>query len=102
MRKIPYGVPDLVGQVSGWLTVIGLAVHRAGGGGGNGHTSRWVCRCACGYYVIRTSASIRRGVAKKGGHFYHADRCDRCRQVAYLQRRSLFEQIGFNPDEGIS
>lgn len=87
MRKIPRDAPKLVGVVCGWLTVIGMAQKRSSNG------ALWVCRCVCGYYTTRRSESIRnpRNAA--------VDRCDRCREVQFLKRRSLRQQLGYNPDE---
>lgn len=94
MRDIPAGVPNLIGCTNGLLTVIGLSVRK---GGAAGNTSRWVCRCACGYYTERTSKAVRYWSRASSGDF--TDRCDRCRQVFYLRRRSEYDQLGFNPDE---
>jgi hypothetical protein len=92
MRDLPAGYPDLRGVTHGHLTVVGLSVRKKGDG-----TGLWVCRCTCGYFVERRTAVLRRACAitDRG-----ADRCDRCRQVAYLRRASTRQQLGYHPDEG--
>lgn len=77
MRQVFPGVPNLTGRVQGWLTVVGMAVERGGAGGRQG---RWVCRCRCGYYVLRTSKAVKNSNNAN-------DRCDRCRQLEHLQLR---------------
>lgn len=53
-KRVPFGV-DLTGLKVGRLTVIGLAdldERKA-------KSAAWVVRCACGYYEIRRSKSLR-------------------------------------------
>lgn len=62
---------DLRGQKVGRLTVIGLTVKKYSDG-----SPRWVCRCACGFYVERKGKTI----VKKLN-----DRCAQCNYVQYLR-----------------
>ncbi len=78
MRAVPANVPDLTGRVSGFLTVVGLS-HFIGNST-NGSPARWVCRCICGYYVIRKPKTIRRQRDE-------CDACDRCRELQFLKRQ---------------
>jgi hypothetical protein len=78
---LPANAPSLV-DLTGWrrgkLTVIGFHGKK-----------RWVCRCVCGYYTLRSARAL------KNEHNIQ-DMCDRCRQVTYLRYRSYFEQTGQN------
>jgi hypothetical protein len=66
---------DLTGRVVGHLTVVGAGVKRSSNG------MLWVCRCVCGYYTTRRTGSLLNPAND-------ADRCDRCREVAYLKRKA--------------
>jgi hypothetical protein len=85
MRPVPAQIPDMTGQRCGRLTVIGLAVQRAQRG-----KSRWVCRCVCGYYALRSTKAIT-----NPDNQVH-ERCERCRQVANLQRETERRRLGLN------
>lgn len=50
---------------------------------------RWVCRCSCGVYAIRTGAAILRAAMK--------DCCPRCQETRYLQRKARYLQNNCNP-----
>lgn len=73
IKKIPYNGLNLVGCKVGRLTVIGMARESKG---------RWVVRCACGDYEIRTAKAIRNPENK-------GDRCSVCR--GFAQSRRSFE-----------
>jgi len=88
MRPVPAQIPDLTGQRCGQLTVIGLAAQR--GGKGTSGRSRWVCRCVCGYYVTRKAGAI------KNPDNAPYERCERCRQLANLQRETERRRLGLN------
>lgn len=72
-RPIPavcrHNLPDLVGRTIGRLTVVGLA---------RDVNSRWVVRCSCGAYEMRTTRAIR-------NERNADDRCSECRQVYFLR-----------------
>lgn len=59
LRPIPSDMPNMIGRAFGFLTVIGLSKHC--GKNGVGGAAAWLCRCACGYYVLRTSKAINHG-----------------------------------------
>lgn len=91
MRPVPTQTPDLTGRRCGQLTVVGLAVQQ-GGSGTSGVRSRWVCRCVCGYYAMRKARAIT-----NPDNQVH-ERCERCRQVANLQRETERRRLGLNRD----
>jgi hypothetical protein len=91
MRAIPVvtGCPDLIGHRFGWFTVVGLAdvannprsliarkKKKAGAGG-----ARWVCRCVCGMYALRSTRAVRVDPST----LEHVDRCFHCRQLDKLK-----------------
>jgi hypothetical protein len=80
--ELPNTAPDLRGVKRGRLTVIGFDADKP----------VWVCRCVCGYYVHRRTKSLCNESESK-----QYDACDRCREVDYLRRSSLFQQLGYNP-----
>lgn len=81
-RLIPPGVTDLRQREFGWFTVLGLA---ADGGG-------WVVRCRCGMYTKRRQRAILNPTNAQ------VDRCERCRQTAYLRRTATFRHCGHNSE----
>lgn len=83
VRPVPVNGVDLTGLACGTLTVIGLAAALKG---------RWVCRCACGRYVVRTAKALRNpeNVAQ--------DACPYCLHVRRLRRHSTFQQTGSWPE----
>ncbi len=68
---------DLTGRKKGRLTVVGLS---ASFRGVSRKGLRWVVRCSCGMYEIRTEKTIKKGSDK--------DMCQRCNDVRYLKRLS--------------
>lgn len=77
--KIPhsYSFINLTGRKVGRLTVIGW----------NHEKSRWVCRCACGTYLYRTSKAIKNDKNK-------VDACFQCIKLIDLKRRYHFKKTG--------
>jgi hypothetical protein len=59
---------DLSGAVFGRLEVVGYY-------GSNGK-GRWVCRCTCGKYVIRTSTALKK---------FKSPECDYCHKLDYIR-----------------
>lgn len=88
MREVPAGTPNRIGFIKGHLTVVGLSVARKP----SDKQTKWVCRCRCGYYVIRLTRKLR-----EQDPALMADRCDRCRQVWFLKKRSFYQQTGRDP-----
>ena len=72
---------DLRGQKVGRLTVVGLTVKQYGD-----KRPRWVCRCACGFYVERKSKTIAQKLN---------DRCAQCEYVRLL-RTGTNDRTGLN------
>jgi hypothetical protein len=60
---------DLTGRTFGRFKVIGLSVEKRG---------RWVCRCACGNYEMRTAKAINNPANAE------LDRCIICRKTLYI------------------
>lgn len=75
---------NLTGTRIGWLTVIGRY-------GGNKSKARWVCRCNCGNYTLRSRRAIL-NLENRG------DRCVICRNLAYLKRAQIFREYGKDVD----
>lgn len=65
-RRTPRGTIDLTGKKIGRLTVIGLSATKRG---------RWVARCVCGIYEMRSAKFLCSAGAKERG---------RCMQCDYL------------------
>lgn len=78
-RPVPRGAVNLTGQRCGQLTVIGLA---------RDIRHLWVCRCVCGYYVTRKAKAI------KNTRNQDIDRCERCRELAWLKRQDARRSTG--------
>lgn len=76
-------IENLAGLKFGRFTVIGLA---------RDVPKRWVVRCSCGTYSIRTAKAI-----KSEGNY--GDRCDKCKHIAYLRKRDIWQSSGLEVDE---
>jgi hypothetical protein len=85
-RRRP-GDVDLTGVRFGRFTVLGVYDHPVDEGQDKGRL--WVVRCACGRYTTRRSKAVRNPNNSD-------DRCDECRQLAYLLRT---EKRKFVPHE---
>lgn len=80
MRPVEKSVIDSpVGQRKGSLTVIGLHENKT-------KKARWVCRCDCGVYTVRYSASLN-------NQMNNNDACGWCRHKAFLQGNKNLNSI---------
>ena len=70
--------PKLKNARFGKLTVVGWALDLNG---------RWVVKCDCGRYSVRTSRAIRNKNNK-------ADCCEICRHLLYLKRTDYWKRTG--------
>lgn len=68
----------LVGKRCGRLTVIGLSADQ---------NKRWVVRCQCGTYTLRSAKAISNPNNK-------LDCCENCRHLLYLKRNEIFRRTG--------
>lgn len=73
---------DLTGKRRGRLTVVGVS---------ESQYSRWVCRCDCGRYTIRSAAAIKNANNEQ-------DRCSHCRHLAFLKREEHYRNHGKDAD----
>ncbi len=91
MIAVPSFIKDATGLKAGSLTAIGLSTVVAGHHSfSRQKRARWVCRCVCGYYVLRSRDSL---LNPKNA----LDACDRCLHRQYLQqqeRRKADGEIG--------
>lgn len=72
---------DFRGEKIGRLTVIGVTLAKY-----SDKKHRWVCRCACGFYVERKTRAIDQKLN---------DRCGQCHYVRYL-RDGANDRAGLN------
>ncbi len=68
---------DLSGRKLGRLTVIGLSATTP---------ARWVCRCICGIYALRTSKAIKAAASDAC--------CDQCHLLAVAKRKDFVRRTG--------
>lgn len=73
---------NLVGIKFGRFEVIGLAKHFMG---------RWVVKCSCGMYSTRKKKAILNPNNIQ-------DRCENCRQQAFLKREQHYKSTGVDKD----
>lgn len=71
---------DLTGFRRGRLVAVGVWAER---------TDRWVMRCDCGAYTVRSAKAVRNPANEK-------DACEHCRHLMYLQRHDEYRQTGRN------
>lgn len=76
-RPVPDDMPSMIGKSRGKLRCVGLSRTHAGRSG-NGGAAAWICRCLCGYYVLRTTKALRSEAF---------DCCDVCNRDIQLARR---------------
>ncbi|MCC4240338.1 hypothetical protein [Thalassospira povalilytica] len=81
-RKVPESIPDITGLTRGRLTVIGLA---------RDTKKRWVVRCNCGTYSLRTAKAMKNEENVQ-------DRCEHCRHLAHLKRSDHYRSTGRDRD----
>lgn len=72
---------NLTGIKFGRFIVIGKAKNHKG----------WVVKCACGRYTTRRAKSIKNPNNTQ-------DRCERCRQLAFIKRERFYKVNGFDKD----
>lgn len=80
-RTVP-GYRNLTGVRRGRLVAVGLA---------EGAGIKWVMRCDCGAYVIRTNKAVCNEANA-------ADACEECRHVLYLKRAELYRRAGIDAE----
>lgn len=81
-RRQKKGLPDFTGKKFGQFTVIGLSENVK---------KRWVVRCDCGTYTLRTAKSISNPSNDK-------DCCEHCRHLRHLKRSDYFYRYGRDKD----
>ena len=81
-RKLEKNIKDLAGTRFGKFIVIVLAKHVP---------KRWVVKCACGVYTLRTSKSINNPQNNR-------DQCELCRHLEHLKMQDLYKRIGDKAD----
>lgn len=74
---------NFAGRRIGRLTVLGVSVERKASG-----RLRWVCRCACGTYMLRTTKGLK-GDPKK-----EAFACSDCINLARMKRNEYVRRTG--------
>lgn len=77
-RALPLDAEALTGKRFGRFTVIGLAKDT---------NSRWVVRCDCGTYTLRTAKAVKNKENTQ-------DRCEHCRHLAHLKRGDYNRRTG--------
>lgn len=82
IRKVGKNFKDLTGIKFGKFIVIGLAKKTE---------KRWVVKCACGVYSLRTSKAIK-------NPSNNMDQCELCRHLAHLKHQDLYKRIGYKAD----
>jgi len=80
-RRVLQG-KNLIGRKVGRLSCVGLA---------RDTPNRWVMRCLCGTFTLRTAKAINNIENTQ-------DRCERCRHYAYLRRNEIFRRTGERVD----
>lgn len=76
LAKLPNSAPDLIGKRTGRLKVIGLYPERRNG------PARWVVRCTCGDYELRTAHAILNPHNEN-------DKCQRCHEKGRAKHRQI-------------
>jgi len=87
-QRVPIGVKDLTGTKVGRVTIVGhLGESELSSG------RKWLGRCVCGKYIIRTGYSWRAKLNKNG-----EDRgCIHCMEMDYLKNKASQLSSGVDP-----
>lgn len=85
LLSCPYGVDNLKGEKWGRLEVIGFHSTRRSGKLKKVVSQKWVVRCACGIYSVRTSQAIK----KKSNP---DECCGRCEYLKIVRKRASRER----------
>jgi hypothetical protein len=83
ITKLKSDIPNLIGFRFGYFRVIGLSRNING---------RWIVRCDCGDYELRTAKAIRN---KQN----FGDRCHICRQKAFDVKDYIYSKTGRETDQ---
>lgn len=78
-KLVPSDAIDLTGKRRGRFTVIGFSEEH--------NKPRWVVRCDCGTYSVRSSKAIN-------NEKNNEDCCDECRNLANIKKREYFARTG--------
>lgn len=78
---------DFTGHKHGYFTVIGLC---------KDFNNRWLARCSCGDYEIRSTKAIKNHI---NNNKYSKDRCSRCEDLKRLRRIASAKQMGYEYKE---
>ncbi|WII71763.1 hypothetical protein QJS83_14960 [Bdellovibrio sp. 22V] len=73
---------NMVGKRRGRLVVIGRLDHVY-------YKQRWVCRCDCGMYTLRSTKAMKNTA--------HVDMCEQCQHLLYLKRNDIWRRTGKEP-----
>ena len=74
---------DLTGKKFGRFVVVGVFAEKV---------SRWVVRCSCGTYAVRSARAIKNPDNKKDG-------CRECRHLDHLKRSNFWARTGRNIED---
>lgn len=77
-KPVPRDAPDLTGVRYGRMTVLGMSEK----GGKKG--ARWVVRCLCGTYSLRTTRAVKSPLNR-------GDMCAECNYVEQLKKKRRWE-----------
>jgi hypothetical protein len=83
-REIPWDTPNLTGYKVGKLTVIGLHYKKYEG---KNKRPKWVCKCACGNYVLRKTKAVKNGKND-------SDSCQECDSLTQIKRNDNYRTTG--------
>lgn len=81
ITECPDNIKDLTGEKLGRMIVLGYHSTRTSGRKNTIQHTRWVVRCACGMYSLRTNKSIER--KSDSDHC-----CDRCDYLKIIRKRA--------------
>lgn len=79
-RALPLNMEDLHGFKFGRMVVIGVAAEVRG---------RWVVKCNCGVYTLRTTKAVKNRANK-------IDCCEQCRHLMHLKKQDAFLRMSKN------
>lgn len=74
-----HAIAEMVGKRRGRLVVIGRLDHVY-------YKQRWVCRCDCGMYTLRSTKAMKNTA--------HIDMCEQCYHLLYLKRDEIWRTTG--------
>jgi hypothetical protein len=89
-KKAPWNCPNLIGQRSDRITIVGYFGFKKGSSGSKQgrRTSAWIGKCDCGRYVLRGGNNFRKSIKNKTSNC--CTHCNYIKKITSPERRKYY------------